>query len=286
VEANPGTVDREKLAALRSIGANRLSVGVQAFDDAVLQAAGRIHSAAEAVRTVKEAKEAGFDNISIDLMYGLPDQTVASFQAGLELAVALPVNHISVYGLKVEEGTPFSSMHSAGNLPVPNEDEEDAMYELAVRFLPENGFDRYEISNYAKAGARCRHNLKYWNYEPYIGIGAAAHSFWQGERTANTTQLDAYIQSLDVGCYPVESREQLSEEEAIAEYVFLALRTVDGLNLLAFNERFAVDFNEKFAPQIKQFSDLGLLEASEKRFRLTSRGMKYGNIIFAAFLPD
>ncbi|HMM20184.1 MAG TPA: radical SAM family heme chaperone HemW [Selenomonadales bacterium] len=286
VEANPGTLDREKLAVLRSMGANRLSIGVQAFDDAVLQAAGRIHSAGEAVRTVEDAAQAGFENISIDLMYGLPGQTAAGFRAGLELAAGLPLRHISVYGLKVEDGTPFSRLQAAGKLPVPEEEEEDAMYELAVRFLPESGLARYEISNYARAGGRCRHNLKYWHYQPYIGLGVAAHSFWQGERTANTGDLKAYLRAVAGGGCPVVSCERPDRETAMAEYAFLALRTAEGLDFSDFHRHFAVDFNEKFASRIGKFRDSGLLAADAEGLRLTDRGMKYGNVIFAAFLPD
>ncbi|MDR3565213.1 MAG: radical SAM family heme chaperone HemW [Negativicutes bacterium] len=286
LEANPGTLDGSKLTALHALGVNRLSIGVQAFDDQVLVRAGRIHTAAEAIFAVEQAADCGFTNISIDLMYGLPGQSLASFRAGLEQAVALPVSHISVYGLKVEEGTPFHHALMAGNLDLPDEDEEAAMYELAADFLPQRGYRRYEISNYAKAGAECRHNLKYWRYQPYLGLGAAAHSFLGGERRANIADAADYIAQLDHDCQAVECRETPDPDVAIAEYAFLALRTAEGLQYKDFTAQFGVDFSVMFAETVKRLASQGLLECTEAGVRLTIAGMRYGNIVFASFLPD
>lgn len=286
VEANPGTFAADTLAALRGLGVNRLSIGVQAFDDAVLAAAGRVHTAAQAADAVMAARAAGFASISLDLMYGLPGQTAASFAAGLELAVSLPVSHLSVYGLKVEEGTPFAVLQATGRLALPSEEEEEAMYEQAAALLPTSGFARYEISNYAKPGAECRHNLKYWRYRPYIGLGAAAHSFRDGERLANTADIDEYIARTAAGEDAVASRERPDPAVAMAEYTFLALRTAAGLSYPAFAATFGCSFPDRYAAAIERLNGKGLVEQDGASLRLTPRGMKYGNIVFAAFLPD
>jgi oxygen-independent coproporphyrinogen-3 oxidase len=285
VESNPGTLDGEKLAALRAIGVNRVSLGVQAFDDAVLAAAGRIHTAAQALEAVAAVRAAGFGRVSVDLMYGLPGQTAASFRAGLERAAALPVGHISVYGLKVEEGTPFAGLAAAGRLALPDEDEEEAMYDLATSWLPARGFARYEISNYARPGDECRHNLKYWRYEPYIGVGAAAHSFWQEERLANTADVRDYIGRVTAGETPVASCERPDGAVAMAEYVFLALRTAAGVSYADFAASFGRGFPERYGAIAAELSRRGLVAAGQDYLRLTAKGQKYGNIVFAAFLP-
>ncbi len=286
VEANPGTLDGEKLAALRVIGANRVSLGVQAFDDAVLAAAGRIHTAGQAAEAVAAVSAAGFGRVSVDLMYGLPGQATAGFRTGLERAAAMPVEHISVYGLKVEDGTPFARLAAEGRLALPDEAEEEAMYDLAASFLPARGFARYEISNYARPGAECRHNLKYWRYEPYIGVGAAAHSFCQGERLANTADVRDYIARTAAGETPLASRERPGEAVAMAEYAFLALRTAAGVSYADFAARFGREFPRLYGEAAEKLARQGLVAAGADSLRLTAKGQKYGNIVFAAFLPE
>jgi len=285
VEANPGTLDAARLEALRAMGANRISLGVQAFDDTVLATAGRIHTAAEAADAVAAVRAAGFARVSVDLMYGLPGQTPAGFRAGLERAVALPVEHLSVYGLKVEEGTPFARLAAEGRLAL-DEEAEEAMYDEAVAFLPAHGFARYEISNYARPGAECRHNLKYWRYEPYVGVGAAAHSFLHGERSANTADVGDYIARVMAGESPTASVERPPPAVAMAEYTFLALRTAAGVSYADFAVRFGVKFTDLYGEVVGKMSQQGLVAAGEDGIRLTTRGQKYGNVVFAAFLPD
>ncbi|MBP2650730.1 MAG: oxygen-independent coproporphyrinogen oxidase [Firmicutes bacterium] len=286
VEANPDTVNEDKLAALRGIGVNRISFGVQSFDDGVLKAAGRIHSSRAAKIAILTANKCGFDNISLDLMYGLPEQSLASFGESLREALALPVHHLSVYGLKVEAATPFGEWLAAGRLALPDEDEEDAMYSEVVKFLPEQGYHRYEISNYALTGYESRHNLKYWRYQPYLGLGAAAHSFLKGRRFANTKNIDEYSAMLGQGQLPTNEEELLSIQNAMAEYVFLALRTADGLEYIGFKERFGIDFIGRYGEVVKEMTAKGALSQDKRGIRLTSVGMKYGNVVFAAFLPE
>lgn len=286
IEANPGTVDAAKLAGLLAAGINRISFGVQAFDDRLLQIIGRIHSAAAGIEAVEMAQRVGLQNVNIDLMYGLPHQTVDDFSASLTTAVSLRVPHISVYGLKVEENTPFAQYQAAGQLRLPDEDEEVAMYDLATSYLPAQGWRRYEISNYAWPGYACRHNLRYWRFQPYIGLGAAAHSFLGERRQANTANIKEYIALVESGQSARVICEDLEPEIAMAEFVFLQLRTADGLDVAAFNNRFEADFLAKFAQVIDRLTTQHLLTSTARGFTLTALGMKYGNIAFRAFLPD
>lgn len=286
IEANPGTVDGEKLSLLRAGGVNRISFGVQAFADPLLASIGRIHSAAQASEGVTMAKQVGFTNINVDLMYGLPGQTRTQLRESILQAVQLGVTHISAYGLKVEEGTPFFALQAKDALVLPEEEEEEGMYELTTQLLPEQGFNRYEISNYGKAGYECRHNLKYWQYAPYIGLGAAAHSFWQGERVANTADVATYIQRVTSGQSPVETREIPEKGIGMAEYVFLALRTTQGLFVTNFNQYFNVDFFHYYGQVVSSLAKKELLVVTSERIYLTKIGMKYGNVVFRAFLPD
>jgi oxygen-independent coproporphyrinogen-3 oxidase len=286
IEANPGTVDREKLLVLQAGGVNRISFGVQTFSDSLLSSIGRIHSAAQAREAVVMAQEVGFTNINVDLMYGLPGQTVLELRHSIEQAIQLNVTHISAYGLKVEEGTPFAILEEQGKLFLPEEDDDEAMYLLTTQLLPQQGFYRYEISNYGKAGYECRHNLKYWQYAPYVGVGAAAHSFWQGERLANTADVPLYIERMESGQLPVETRQVPESTVAMAEYVFLALRTVEGLWLEKFNQCFKADFFHYYDEVVSSLVEKGLIIATQERIYLTEIGMKYGNVVFRAFLLD
>lgn len=286
VEANPGTVDQEKLLALQSGGVNRISFGVQSFSDPILRSIGRIHSADQASEAVIEAQKAGFKNINIDLMYGLPDQTCEDLEASVKQAIELGITHISAYGLKVEEGTPFAALEKQGKLILPGEDIDEAMYIFTTEFLPQNGFMRYEISNFSKAGFECHHNLKYWKYQPYLGVGAAAHSFLQKERFSNISDLSQYIACVETGKIPIAMREIPKGSSAMAEYIFLALRTVQGLSITEFNNYFACDFFQQYGKIVTKLAKQKLIMVEENQIYLTTMGMKYGNVVFCEFLPN
>ena len=285
IEANPGTIDQEKLLTLRAAGVNRISFGVQTFHDPLLVRIGRIHSAAQGIESIKMAKRAGFNNINVDLMYGLPGQTTEQLRASILQAIALDVTHISAYGLKVEEGTPFARMEQQGTLQLPDEEIDEGMYDLTTHLLPQQGFMRYEISNFAKAGYECRHNLKYWQYQPYLGVGAAAHSFLRSQRLANMTDVATYIRAVEEGRSQATVRETPENSIAMAEYVFLALRTVAGLSVENFNHYFNADFSTYYAETIEMLVGKSLIESTGKAIFLTELGMKYGNVVFRAFLP-
>lgn len=286
IEANPGTIDQEKLLTLKTGGVNRISFGVQTFSDPLLQSIGRIHSAAQAVEAVQEAQKVGFRNINVDLMYGLPDQTLQQLEDSVVQAIELGVTHISAYGLKVEDGTPFAVLNLEGRLMLPDEDIDEAMYQLTTEFLPKNEFMRYEISNFSKVGYECRHNLKYWRYRSYLGVGAAAHSFLQKERISNVGDVAQYIKCVESGNSPIEIKETPEIEVAMAEYVFLALRTVEGLEVQEFNAYFSRNFFRQYENILSKLVDQKLIIVRANQIYLTVVGMKYGNVVFRAFLPD
>ncbi len=285
IEANPGTVVPESLKQLRQAGFNRLSLGVQSFDDQVLSAIGRIHQGKDAETAIFQARAAGFDNISLDLMYGLPLQKISGWSETLQQAVSLGPDHISAYGLKLEEGTPLEAAVAAGRLSLPSEEEEEAMYDLLNDYLPSQGLNRYEISNYAAKGHECRHNLKYWRYEPYRGFGVAAHSFDGVDRFANTENLFQYLERVEAAKSPEDFRETPDRLTAMGEYVFLALRTTRGLSGIDFTHRFGRDFIECYMAPVTRLAQLGLLSEDNGSWHLTERGMKLGNRAFTEFLP-
>lgn len=292
IEANPGTVNRDYLTRLREAGANRLSFGVQSFDDRLLKNIGRIHTAGQAYYALDWAREAGFDNISIDLMYGLPGQRLEDLKASVEatLAVTPPISHISVYGLTIEEGTPFQQMQCAGrftgDLTLPDEDEAGDMYDYLTAELPRRGYARYEISNYALPGRESRHNLSYWQDVPYLGLGAGAHSYgpWDvggeyGCRFSGIGRLEPYILGRDEVRYDV-----LSREESMEEFCFLALRTAAGISREKFRQKYAAGLEEIFGGVMGKLEEQGLLSSDDEGIRLTKRGMQYGNAVFREFL--
>ncbi|MDF2635677.1 MAG: oxygen-independent coproporphyrinogen oxidase [Pelosinus sp.] len=285
IEANPGTVNQEKLLALKSGGANRISFGVQTFSNELLKSIGRIHTANQAIEAVREAHKAGFDNINLDLMYGLPGQSCRDLENSVRQAIGLGVTHISAYGLKVEDGTPFAAMDRQGKLRLPEEQVDEEMYNFTTEFLPKQGFMRYEISNFSKTGYECRHNLKYWQYQSYVGVGAAAHSFFQEERLSNINDVSQYIYFVEKGKLPIEEREKPDRDIAMAEYIFLALRTVQGLSLSGFKNYFNCDFFQQYGKIASELAKKNLIVVKENQISLTITGMKYGNVVFRAFLP-
>lgn len=286
VEANPGTVTPARLALLKKMGVNRLSLGVQSFDDRLLHRLGRIHSASQAREAVRLAREAGFENLSLDLMYGLPGQTLAGLQTDVAEAIALAPEHISIYGLQVEEGTPFFAEQQAGTLELPPEEETEAMYDYLTEALPEAGFSRYEISNFAKPGRESRHNLGYWQDIPYLGLGVAAHSYLEGQRYENTEDLSEYIETLEHRRLPLRSEEIMTPERHMEEYAFLALRTARGIDKRAFKKTFHRELRQVYGKKINRLVRQGLLQETKKNIALTRAGAKVGNQVFAEFLLE
>lgn len=286
IEVNPCSVDEEKLRLMRNKGINRISMGVQSFDDGCLKRIGRLHTGDMAVERVKLAREAGFTNISLDLMYGLPGQTLDMLQASLDTAAELGVQHISVYGLQLEEGTVLAKQQAMEKLRLPSEEDTEAMYDYLVDFLPAHGFLRYEISNYALPGFASRHNSLYWQDAPYIGLGSGAHSYWQGNRYENPVDIGDYIQAIAEDKFLHIVEETVSDKDHMEEFCFLGLRMTQGIDKEQFRVRFNKDINEVFGDGIKEMMTKGLLQERDGALSLTPMGMKYGNMVFGAFIID
>lgn len=284
VECNPGTIDLAYLTLLHDLGVNRLSFGVQTFDDALLKRIGRIHTGAQAREAMELARAAGFRNVSMDLIYGLPGETQAMLVHDLETMVSLQPEHISIYGLQLEEGTAFARMQEIGKLSLPDDDTIEAMYDAMTSFLPQHGYARYEISNFAKPGFESRHNLSYWQDVPYLGLGAAAHSYLEGQRYENVRDIPAYIEGIRLGRSIRREEEPATRRIAMEEFAFLALRTAEGIDKQRFAEKFGVTLEEIYHEAIAKLKGQGLLEDTGDSVHLTELGMKYGNAAFEAFL--
>lgn len=288
LEANPGTVTAASLAGYRAAGVNRLSLGVQSLDDRMLASLGRVHTAREARAAVAAARSAGFANVGIDLIHSLPGQRPRQWRDALRRALDLAPEHISAYGLTIEEGTPFAGLVEAGRLSLPGEDAAARMFELTVELLTGAGYEYYEISNFALPGYRSHHNQVYWRRGDYVGLGAGAHSFLRepapGYRWQNHESLADYRQGLAAGGLPAEGVVRLTEREAMAEWLFLGLRMRDGVQVERFREEFGLALSAVYGSVIDRCRRAGLLRVEEGTIRLTERGVLLSNRVFASFL--
>ena len=286
LEANPGTVDEPYLADIMKLGINRLSLGVQSLDDGELALLDRIHTASEAGDAVRLARNAGFTNLSLDLIYGLPGQTLSSWHRTLDELIGLSPEHISLYPLTLETDAPMRLAIQRAEVPPIDPDLTADQYELAQDTLAAHGYHHYEISNWAKGGYECRHNLVYWHNLPYLGIGIAAHSYIHGHRLANTTDLDSYLNAFSSNLPPAwELDEEIGPELQLSETVILGLRLSEGVCLEGIRSRFGIDLLKHYSQQVDETAALGLLEYSGQRIRLTRRGRLLGNEVFWRFLP-
>ena len=283
IEANPGTVDENYLKNLREIGFNRLSLGVQSFNDELLKILGRIHNAKVAIETIKTARKI-FDNISVDLMYGLPNQTLSDVKIDIARATDLNVNHISIYGLEVEPNTKFFQLNEIGKLNLPDENICGDMYDYITENLPKLGYNRYEVSNFAKIGYESRHNTGYWTGEKYFGFGAGAHSYDGKIRTSNIADVETYIKKIRAGYDVSQIEEIVTTNAAIEEFCFLGLRMTTGISAKNFHKRFGKNIFEVYGKIIEKNLRLGLLKVDGDKIFLTEHGMKIGNVVFADFL--
>lgn len=279
IEANPGTVDAAYLRGLKSLGFNRISIGVQSFNDSLLKILGRIHSSRAAIDSIELAK-IFFANVSIDLMYGLPTQTLNDVRNDLEHVKALDVRHVSIYGLEVEEGTQFYNLARAGKLNLPEENLCADMYDLITTTLPAFGYRRYEISNFARETFESRHNIGYWTGKKYFGFGAGAHSFDGALRTSNVRDVATYCAGENISCV----EEVVTRQAAMEEFCFLGLRMSDGISSRTFAEKFGANIFDVFGAVIAENRQRGLLEVDGDKIFLTARGMSLGNEVFADFL--
>jgi len=277
LEANPGTVTGETLRAFRALGVNRLSVGIQSFHDPELRFLGRIHDRAEALRCVELARDAGFDNVGIDLIYSIPGQTLTAWEGNLKIATDLAPQHIAAYSLIVEDGTPLARLVEIGEVRPNPTGLEAAMYEWTMELLDRRGYEHYEVSNYALPGFRCRHNCTYWSHDEYLGFGPSAHSFWRGSEWAggcrwwNVSDLSVYLDRLQDGVLPTASEERLGADELLDERIFLGLRS-GGLDL----RRLLLDFRHDLAAQkrdiLRGMMEGDLASLSDGVLRLRPKG--------------
>jgi oxygen-independent coproporphyrinogen-3 oxidase len=308
VEANPGTVDGGYLAGLLEMGVNRLSLGAQSFCNDELLLLGRIHTAAQAVESYRLARQPcpepvegmGFSNVNLDLIYGLPRQSLSSWQAirpcswqaTLRQAIHLQPDHLSLYCLTVEEDTPLGQRIAQGGLPVPDPDLAAEMYTLAEEMLSRAGYVHYEISNWAQPGHECRHNLAYWRNQPYLGLGAGAHSYFDQKRWHNVLSPAEYITRLEAdwqGLFSpsVKEVEEIDETMEMAETMMLGLRLAqEGVRFADFRERFGRELMDVYGGKVGEMEQAGLLEVDGERVRLTARGRLLGNEVFQRFLPE
>ncbi len=282
-EFNPATADLDKLSAYRAMGFNRISVGVQSFSDTELKLLGRLHDSAQAKACLSDVRKAGFENFNLDLMSGIPMQSLASLEENLKTALSFAPTHISAYSLIVEPDTPFEKLYADGR-DLPDEDTERAMYQRTGEILDVHGFVHYEISNYAKLGYESRHNLKYWHCAPYLAAGLGAHGFDGRVRTENVRDLNLYLQMLSENKLPMERQTELSSEDSASEYVMMTLRLKEGLSLTAFTDKFGYDFYEKHKTKLDLYIDNDFMTRKDGRIAFTKKGIQVSNSILCELI--
>lgn len=280
IEVNPGTADQKKLQAYRTFGINRLSIGLQSPDDRELKILGRIHNYEQFLETCKCARTAGFENINIDLMSAIPDQTYEKWCNNLRIVAELKPEHISAYSLIIEEGTPFASRQ----LNLPDEDTEYNMYEATSRILKEYGYEQYEISNYAKEGRCCRHNVGYWTRRDYLGFGLGASSLYGKDRFANTADMKKYLENSSSPELIREREPVLTREDEMAEFMFLGLRMTKGIAKTDFRQKFGCTMETVYGDVLKKYEAMGLLLEKDGRIFLSREGIHVSNSVMADFL--
>lgn len=285
MEVNPATVKLSNLKKLHKAGVNRISIGAQSACNNELKALSRIHTYEEFEESFDIVRKAGFDNINVDIMYGIPEQTYESFCTTLEKIVALDPEHISLYNLKIEESTPFGQ--KSDELPLPDEDEEYRMYEHAIEYLAEHGYEQYEISNFAKKGKECVHNLKYWTCSEYLGLGTGAHSYFINTRFSFIKDIDTFIASLkdlDDNRKITDENYTINPEERVGEYIMLSLRLAQGINTVEFERLFGVDFEKMFDELLPAYLENGFMKKTGIGYAFTTKGMYVSNYILSSML--
>lgn len=286
IECNPGTLKEEKLRIMYDKGINRLSFGLQSTDNNILKSIGRIHSYEEFKENYKTARKIGFKNINIDMMFGLPKQTVDICLSNLKDIIQLNPEHISFYSLIIEEGTPFCSMYDKGLLILPSEDEERQMYNKAKVLLKENGYHQYEISNYAKDNKECFHNKIYWKCDEYIGVGSAASSYINGKRIKNIESVNTYIKNIKNNKCIIEDEIINNESDSIEEFMFMGLRMMKGIKEEEFEKRFNKKVDEVYKSVIENNINKKLLSRKDGRIFLTEKGIEFSNLVMSDMILD
>lgn len=285
IEVNPGTVNKDKLQDYFNAGINRVSIGLQTTNDKILKDIGRIHNYNEFLKCYNLAKEVGFENINVDLIFALPNQTLDNVKEDVENILKLKVNHISLYSLILEENTYLYSIKNS--LKLPEDEEERQMYWYIKKCLQDNGYLHYEISNFAKKGYESKHNTMYWNQGEYIGLGAAAHSYVNNTRYSNINNLEEYISNIENNNFEHNitiNEEQTILEDKIKEYIILKLRMLDGIDVVECNDKFNIDILDKFKTEISKLQKENLIYVDDKNIRLTDKGLDLANIVWEEFI--
>lgn len=277
IEVNPDDADYGYFRGLYDLGVNRISLGCQTFKDSILELINRRHNAGQVIDCVKKAQDAGFDNISLDLIYGLPNQTAEMFYSDISTALNLGIQHISLYGLKIEQGCYFYN-----NMPqnLPDDDMQADMYLNAVKILEENKFEQYEVSNFSLKGFKSRHNSAYWNNEEYYGFGVAAHGYKNGVRYSNKDTIESYLED----CFNHKESKFLTEQEKLEEEIFLGLRKKEGIDIFMINSKYNIDFESKYHSVLQKYENLNLLQKTANGYALTLQGVLVSNVVLADFL--
>ena len=286
IECNPGTINEEKLKIMKNYGVNRISFGLQSCDDELLKKIGRIHTFEEFLDNYHLERKIGFNNINIDLMYGLPNLSIENWKNTLEKICDLKPEHISAYSLIIEEGTAFYSLYEKDKLKLPNEEEERIMDKLTKEILNFNGYHQYEISNFALEGKECEHNKVYWSLDEYIGVGSSSSSYINGYRIVNITSINDYIKKINNNESVIAEKYKNSIEDEMEEFIFMGLRMVSGISLLKFKRRFGVDIYSIYNKVIEKNIKDGLLVVEENKMFLTAKGMELSNSVMSDFILD
>ena len=284
MECNPGTLTLDKLKIMKDCGVNRLSIGLQAVQNHHLKYIGRIHTFEEFEKNYYQAREIGFENINIDLMYALPNQSEEDWKESLEKIVKLNPTHISAYSLILEENTELFDMYNRNEFKLLDEDTDIVMYEYTINYLKSNGYNQYEISNYSKEGYECKHNILYWKCENYVGIGASSSGFLNGTRYNNISSLPGYEKMILEGKKPIEWEEKLGIKDEIEESIFLGLRMNEGIKFNDFKDKYDFNFREKYKNEIDKLEKLNLIDINELGMRLTQKGREISNSVFVEFM--
>lgn len=284
IECNPGTLSDEKIKIIKENNINRISMGLQTTKNNLLKTIGRIHTIEEFKANYKRVRELGIENINIDIMFGLPNQSLEDYKETLEDIVKLNPEHISAYSLIIEEGTYFYKLYEENKLNVPNEDDERRMYEITKEILEDNNYKQYEISNYAKEGRECRHNKVYWELDEYIGVGVSASSFIDEKRIKNIDNIKEYIKRINNNIDVLESTIANSLKEDMEEFMFLGLRMIDGVSIDKFKNKFSKDINDVYGDIINKNKKLGLLDEKNGRIYLTDKGIEVSNWVMSEFI--
>lgn len=284
IEANPNTLTNDNLSIYKKIGINRLSIGVQSLNDEILKKIGRLHNGNDALDAIERAKSYGYENLNVDVMFNIPGQTVIDIEDTITKIIKHDVKHISFYSLKLEKGTPLYLMEKDKKIIMPGEDIEREMYYTGRKIMEDNSIMQYEISNFAKKNLECKHNLKYWNQEEYIGFGPAAHSFLNNERYSNASDINLYCNNAHQNIFNKTIQEVLDSDALIFEFIMLNLRLTDGLDLNKFKQKFDIDFYDKYEKQVKYLVENMLLVNNGNNIKLTKKGMDISNFVFKEFM--